>query len=62
MNTRFIRFLFGAMMFFFAISEFAIVDHTIYGHTFFIPFFIRATLALGGAYLLINVIQNSDEP
>ncbi len=49
-------------MFFFSISEYAIIEHTCFGWTFTFPFFIRATLALGGSYLLINVIQNSDEP
>lgn len=62
MNTRFFRFLFGSVTFFFAISEFALVSHTIYGWTFTVPFFIRAALGFSGAYLLINVIQKSDEP
>lgn len=61
MNIRFIRFLFGSLMFFCAISEFAIMPHTIFDWTFTIPFFVRAALGFSGAYLLINVIQKSDE-
>jgi hypothetical protein len=61
MNIRFIRFLLGALMFFFAISEFALVPHTIFDWTFNIPFFLRAAIGFSGAYLLINVIQKSDE-
>lgn len=61
MNTRFFRFLFGSLMFFFAISEFALLTHTFFDWTFSVPFFMRAALGFSGAYLLINVIQKSDE-
>jgi hypothetical protein len=62
MNIRFLRFLAGSIMFFFAISEFALVSHNVYGWVFTVPFFLRAAIGFSGSYLLINVIQKSDEP
>lgn len=51
MNTRFVRFVLGAALFFYGISDHGILH---------LAFWFRATIALAGAYMFINVIQHSD--
>lgn len=52
MSIRFIRLLIGATMFFFAVSQYSLDN---------VWYFVRATLAFAGCYLMINVIQRSND-
>lgn len=52
MIHKFIGVLFGAALFIFGLAEWNLIE---------MPFFVRAAVTFAGAFLLIKVLQKSDD-